>query len=293
MDGSAQRGPSHRQSGRPLKTAAQRAYRQAFGRNPAASTARDSPARHTGTQLADAAGVMTVNQLAHGYTDWLGAGTGPGPQGRGSIESATGVSRPTIIKDLGGPTGGKDLTTSPTTTTATDGKTTSGSRPSPNRSRRQPEHASRVRVRTATVLPDRWERRKVDADRADVKAQVDSATAGREEKHMFAVKPGESDLVLKISFEMVRDPGDSAMRVVPRDRCLRAIRLATTVLTAVIRMTALSACRRGPEDPIEGRLEYGGKIAYQVIVLENGKKVDCAVAAANGVSLTCDWAGAH
>jgi hypothetical protein len=144
----------------------------------------------------------------------------------------------------------------------------------------------------ATVLPDRWERRKVDGYRADVKAQVDNATAGREEKHVFAVKFGESGSVLKISFEMVRDPGDTAMRVVPRDRCVRAIRLATTVLTAVILMTGLSACK-GPEDPIEGQMQYGGEIAHQVIVLENGKRVDCAVAAANGVSLTCDWAGAH
>ncbi len=113
---------------------------------------------------------------------------------------------------------------------------------------------------------------------------------------MFAVKPGESDSVLKISFEMVRDPGDTAMRVVPRDRCLRAIRLATTVLTAVILMTGLSACnntKEGPGAPIDHQVEYKGKIAHQVIVLENGKKVDCAVAAANGVSLTCDWAGAH
>ncbi len=60
-------------------------------------------------------------------------------------------------------------------------------------------------------------------------------------------------------------------------------------------MIGLSACnvKEGPEDPMEGQLEFGGKINHQVIVLENGKKVDCAVAAANGVSLTCDWAGAH
>jgi hypothetical protein len=58
----------------------------------------------------------------------------------------------------------------------------------------------------------------------------------------------------------------------------------------------LSACdgaQKDPGSPIEGRLEYKGIVNHQVIVIENGKRVDCAVAAANGVSLTCDWAGAH
>ncbi len=63
-------------------------------------------------------------------------------------------------------------------------------------------------------------------------------------------------------------------------------------MTAVFLM-GLTACAqsKNPEAPIEGRLEYNGTIAHQVLVIENGKKVDCAVAAANGVSLTCDWAG--
>jgi hypothetical protein len=85
------------------------------------------------------------------------------------------------------------------------------------------------------------------------------------------------------------------MRVAPRDRYVRAIRTATTAITTVILMTGLSACSqgKGPEDPIEGKLEYPGTVNHQVIVIDNGKRVDCAVAAGNGVSLTCDWAGAH
>jgi hypothetical protein len=86
------------------------------------------------------------------------------------------------------------------------------------------------------------------------------------------------------------------MRIAPRDRYARAIKTATTALTAAILMTGLSACSDAsmtPGDPLEGKLEYQGTIHHQVIVIENGKKVDCAVAAANGVSLTCDWAGAH
>jgi len=91
----------------------------------------------------------------------------------------------------------------------------------------------------------------------------------REEKEMFALKPDK--------------------------RSLRATRLATTVMTAALLMTGLSACsQKGPEEPIEGhKLEYPGKIVVEVITLDNGKKVNCAVAAANGVSMTCDWAGAH
>ena len=112
---------------------------------------------------------------------------------------------------------------------------------------------------------------------------------------MFAAKPEEPDSLVKIGFEKVGDSGDAAMRAAPRDRYLRAIKIATTALTAVIVMTGLSACseEKGPGEPIEGSLEYKGTINHQVIVLENGKKVDCAVAAANGVSLTCDWSGAH
>ena len=105
---------------------------------------------------------------------------------------------------------------------------------------------------------------------------------------MFAGKPKE------IGFKIIGDPGETASRVVSRDRYLRANRLATATVTAVFLM-GLTACAqsKNPEAPIEGRLEYNGTIAHQVLVIENGKKVDCAVAAANGVSLTCDWAGAH
>jgi hypothetical protein len=95
---------------------------------------------------------------------------------------------------------------------------------------------------------------------------------------------------------MVGDSGDTAMRSASRDRYVRAIKIATTAITAAILMTGLSACNdasMAPGDPIEGELEYQGTIHHQVIVIDNGKKVDCAVAAANGVSLTCDWAGAH
>jgi hypothetical protein len=91
----------------------------------------------------------------------------------------------------------------------------------------------------------------------------------REEKEMFAVKSDR--------------------------RNLRATRLATTAMTAMLLMTGLSACsQKSPEAPIESReLEYPGKIVVEVITLDDGKKVNCAVAAANGVSLTCDWSGAH
>ncbi len=99
---------------------------------------------------------------------------------------------------------------------------------------------------------------------------------------MFAVRGAGSDSFAQVSLGI--NPARTAMRV------------AMAAATAVILMTGLSACgaEKRPDEPIEGTvLEYNGTIAHQVIVLENGKRVDCAVAAANGVSLTCDWAGAH
>jgi hypothetical protein len=79
------------------------------------------------------------------------------------------------------------------------------------------------------------------------------------------------------------------------ERYLRTTRLATTVITALTLMAGLSACSEASrEGPLQNpQLEYHGKVDVQVITLDNGKKVNCAVAAANGVSMTCDWAGAH
>jgi hypothetical protein len=111
---------------------------------------------------------------------------------------------------------------------------------------------------------------------------------GGEEREMFEVNSGG------FGFEMLGD-GDGPGGIAARRRRLRVKRIATSVMAAGFLMAGLSACSEGknPEDPIEGKLVYKGTVAHEVIVIDNGKKVDCAVAAANGVSLTCDWAGAH